>query len=62
MGLEVTTPGASVVPANMEPHMTVDAPRARAFTIWPEFCTPPSAMIGTPAALATLPTWYTAVA
>ena len=46
----------------MEPHMTVDAPRARAFTMCPEFCTPPSAMIGTPAALATRPTWYTAVA
>ncbi len=55
-------PGASVVPANMEPHMTVDAPRARALTMCPEFCTPPSAMMGTPAALATLPTWYTAVA
>ena len=56
------SPGASVVPANIEPHMTVDAPRARALTMCPEFCTPPSAMMGTPAALATLPTWYTAVA
>jgi hypothetical protein len=32
----------------MEPHMTVDAPSASAFTMWPLFCTPPSAMTGTP--------------
>lgn len=49
-------PGASVVPANKDPHITVEAPKANAFTMWPEFWTPPSAMMGTPAALATRPT------
>jgi hypothetical protein len=42
------------VPANMLPHITVDAPSASAFTMCPLLCTPPSAMIGTPAALASL--------
>ena len=60
--LHIYLPGASAVPANIEPHMTVDAPRARAFTMCPEFCTPPSATMGTPAALAARATWYTAVA
>jgi hypothetical protein len=40
------SPGASAVPANMEPHMTAEAPRARALTMCPLFCTPPSAVEG----------------
>ncbi len=36
------SPGASAVPANMEPHMTAEAPRASALTMCPLFCTPPS--------------------
>jgi len=28
-------PGDSLVPANSEPHMTVDAPSASAFAMWP---------------------------
>ena len=55
-------PGASAVPASMEPHITVEAPRASAFTMCPEFWMPPSAIMGTPARAATRPTWYTAVA
>lgn len=46
-------PGASVVPANKDPHITVEAPKASAFAMLPEFWMPPSAIVGTPHALAT---------
>mmetsp|Transcript_33614 Transcript_33614/g.72663 ORF Transcript_33614/g.72663 Transcript_33614/m.72663 type:complete len:322 (+) Transcript_33614:983-1948(+) len=55
-------PGASAVPANMLPHMTELAPKARALVMWPEFWMPPSAMMGTPCTRAYLAVWYTAVA
>ena len=42
--------------------MTVEAPRDSAFTMCPEFWMPPSAIVGTPHALASRETWYTAVA
>src|SRR3569623_667382 len=42
------SPGASSVPANSEPIITVSAPAARAFATSPEYLMPPSAMIATP--------------
>src|SRR5512137_1831312 len=44
----MTSPGASSVPASIEPIITLDAPAASAFTTSPENFTPPSEMIGTP--------------
>mmetsp|Transcript_11045 Transcript_11045/g.30897 ORF Transcript_11045/g.30897 Transcript_11045/m.30897 type:complete len:322 (-) Transcript_11045:336-1301(-) len=55
-------PGASAVPANMDPHITVLAPRAKALVMCPLFWIPPSAMTGTPCSAASLLVWYTAVA
>src|SRR3569833_2554389 len=45
----MTTPGASSVPANMLPIITLDAPAASALETSPEKRMPPSAMQGTPA-------------
>ena len=48
------SPGASSVPASMEPIITVCAPAASAFTTSPEYLIPPSAITGTrPAAPST---------
>src|SRR5450432_1432098 len=44
----ITSPGASSVPANNEPIITVSAPAASAFATSPEYLMPPSAMIATP--------------
>ena len=60
--LQTRSPGASVVPASIEPHITVEAPSVSALMMWLEFWTPPSAMMGTPREAAYLATWYTAVA
>src|SRR6186997_1231360 len=49
----MTSPGASSVPANSEPIMTVLAPAAIALATSPEYLMPPSAMIGTLPAAAT---------
>jgi len=51
-----------VVPANREPHMMVEAPSPKALVMFPEFWMPPSAITGTPRALPTRETWYTALA
>lgn len=45
-------PGASVVPANMLPHMATPAPRESALTMCPLFWIPPSAIVGTPCSAA----------
>ena len=42
----MTSPGASSVPANSEPIITVCAPQARALTMSPEYLMPPSEMQG----------------
>ena len=41
-------PGASSVPASIDPHITDEAPSAKAFTIWPLLEIPPImlAMLG----------------
>src|ERR1041385_335789 len=44
----MTSPGASSVPANSEPIMTVCAPAASALATSPEYLIPPSEMIGFP--------------
>src|SRR3954467_14775341 len=44
----ITSPGASSVPANSDPIITVCAPAASAFTMSPEYLIPPSEMQGTP--------------
>src|SRR3954467_8010967 len=44
----ITSPGASSVPANSDPIITVCAPAAIAFTASPEYLMPPSEMQGTP--------------
>src|SRR5881392_1124814 len=44
----MTSPGASSVPANSDPIITVCAPAASALATSPEYFTPPSAMMGTP--------------
>src|SRR3954452_1367552 len=44
----ITSPGASSVPANSDPIITVCAPAAIAFTASPEYLIPPSEMQGTP--------------
>src|SRR3954468_24238429 len=44
----ITSPGASSVPANSDPIITVCAPAAIAFTALPEYLIPPSEMQGTP--------------
>ena len=48
----MTSPGASSVPANSEPIITVSAPAASALATSPEYLMPPSAMIATPVPLA----------
>ena len=45
---KTTSPGASSVPANIEPSMTVSAPAAIAFATSPDEVMPPSAITGTP--------------
>ena len=40
------SPGLSSVPASIEPIITDEAPAARAFTMSPEYLTPPSAITG----------------
>nr|KEP23645.1 hypothetical protein DA06_06290 [Georgenia sp. SUBG003] len=42
-------PGDSSHPASREPSMTESAPATRALAMSPEYCSPPSAMSGTPA-------------
>src|SRR3954466_10857467 len=44
----MTSPGASSVPANRLPIITVSAPAASALATSPEYLMPPSAMIATP--------------
>ena len=44
----IVSPGASSVPANIDPHITQLPPAASAFTTSPEYRRPPSAIIGTP--------------
>mmetsp|Transcript_11303 Transcript_11303/g.48238 ORF Transcript_11303/g.48238 Transcript_11303/m.48238 type:complete len:397 (-) Transcript_11303:359-1549(-) len=61
-GAKKYSPGASVVPANIEPHIAALAPSASAFTTCPEFWIPPSAKIGTPNCAARRAHLYTAVA
>ena len=56
-----TSPGASSVPANMPPSMTVSAPAAIAFAMSPDEVMPPSAITGTPWRDATSATSWTAV-
>ena len=46
------SPGASEVPANKLPIITVEAPNETAFIMWPTDCIPPSAITGTPNLLA----------
>ncbi len=46
----ITSPGASSVPASIEPSMTVSAPAAIAFATSPDDVMPPSAITGTPCA------------
>src|SRR5438874_3237427 len=46
------SPGASSVPANSEPIITVSAPAASALATSPEYLIPPSATIATPEPLA----------
>ena len=46
------SPGASEVPANKLPIITVEAPNETAFMMWPTDCIPPSAITGTPNLLA----------
>ncbi len=48
----MTSPGASSVPANSEPIMTLSAPAAIALATSPEYLMPPSAMTGMPRAAA----------
>ena len=55
------SPGASSVPANSEPIITVSAPAARAFATSPENLMPPSEMIATPEPLAAATASPTAV-
>src|SRR6266850_1004750 len=55
------SPGASSVPANSDPIITVEAPAASAFTTSPENFTPPSAITGTSARFATRAASSTAV-
>ncbi len=56
-----TSPGASSVPANMPPSMTVWAPATKALAISPEKRIPPSAISGTPVPSNTLATLLIAV-
>ena len=56
----MTSPGASSVPASIDPIMTTSAPAAIAFTMSPEYRTPPSAITGTPCPAARAAS-YTAV-
>src|ERR1700757_5386802 len=45
----MSPPRAYAVPASSEPSMVVDAPAASALAMSPEYCSPPSAITGTPA-------------
>ena len=56
-----TSPGASSVPANRDPILTLELPAANAFTRSPEYLMPPSAITGMPEALATSEASATAV-
>src|ERR1700733_7160895 len=46
---KISSPGASAVPASSDPSIVVDAPAASALAMSPEYCSPPSAITGTPA-------------
>src|SRR3954447_16739947 len=59
--MKTSSPGASSTPANSPPIITVSAPATRALAMSPEYCRPPSAITGTPAALAASAASYTAV-
>src|SRR5699024_2979185 len=48
------SPGASRVPANIEPSMTESAPAAKALAMAQKYCLPPSAKQGTHAPEATV--------
>src|SRR3954469_19459252 len=50
--MKTSSPGASSTPANSPPIITVSAPATSALAMSPEYCRPPSAITGTPAALA----------
>ena len=50
---KTTSPGASSVPASIEPSITVSAPAAIAFAMSPDEVMPPSAITGTPCRAAT---------
>src|SRR6218665_2458611 len=52
----MTSPGASSVPANMPPIITVPAPSARALAMSPRWRMPPSAISGTPVPLSAVAT------
>ena len=58
---KTTSPGASSVPASIEPSMTVSAPAAIAFATSPDDVIPPSAITGTPCRAATSATSWIAV-
>src|ERR1700722_12172270 len=45
---KISSPGASAVPASSDPSIVVDAPAASALAMSPEYCSPPSAITGTP--------------
>ena len=55
------SPGASKVPASKLPSITTSAPAPIAFAMSPEYLSPPSAMTGIPASLATSATSEIAV-
>ena len=59
--LKIIIPGASSVPANIEPLNIVPAPTAIALATSPGCFKPPSAVTGTPCSRATLTTSCTAV-
>src|SRR3954447_10979221 len=58
---KTTSPGASSVPASIEPSITVSAPAATAFATSPDEAIPPSPITGTPRLAATPATSWTAV-
>src|ERR1700733_16012185 len=46
---KISSPGDSAVPASNEPSIVGEAPAASALAMSPEYCSPPSAITGTPA-------------
>src|SRR5215207_7271992 len=59
--MKMSSPGLSSQPASSEPSMTVSAPATIALAMSPEYCSPPSPTIGTPAGLHALATSWMAV-